>query len=259
MTLKLEQMLDRGYDKVSAEYASLTLTDPLKKYVQYPEALRLLELAVKELANKKILDIGCGNGAFTRMLARRRAIAFGYDPSKKLIAEAYKAEARDKLGIKYIVADRPAIDPKLKYDAVVSVMVLPVVDTPQLKKVFDYASESLANNGQFVSITLNPDFKRYDQIIQNRRFVKRADGKIGVDFFDDNGEITLCIVGTNYSKTQYEQAAKQAGFKSFKWEKLRVDPKGIEALGQKFWQNFEDDPHYIGFRCSKTQGLGHIL
>ena len=57
------------FNLVSAEYELITENDPVKNYVQYPEALRLLG----DIEKKEILDIGCGNGIFDRIMVKQGA------------------------------------------------------------------------------------------------------------------------------------------------------------------------------------------
>src|SRR5262245_22593309 len=49
------------------------------------------------------LDIGCGEGHNTRLLAQRGALMTGVDIAEKFIAHAREAEARTPVGIEYHV------------------------------------------------------------------------------------------------------------------------------------------------------------
>lgn len=236
------------YNKFSAEYTSLTAIDPAKRFIQYPEALKLLG----EVNNKRILDIGCGNGTFTRMLAKRGAVVVGYDPSSKQIKIAQKLEQLEKLGIRYFVSDGPPFLPEYKFDEAVSVMVLLyATDQKNLREIFSYAYKALVGNGSFSSITFNPRFKRLGEIVYNRRFSKTDDGKIQVEFLDEGGKAKMSAKFSDFSITDYERAVKKAGFTKTEWVKLTITPEGKDAKGTTFWQNFENDPPYIGIKVSK--------
>lgn len=236
------------YDKFSAEYASLAEIDPAKKFVQYPSALKLLG----EIKNKQILDIGCGNGTFTRMLARRGASVVGYDPSAKMIEAAQESEQQEKLGIKYFVSDRPPILPGMKFDQVVSVMVLLyALDQKNLQEIFSYAFQVLKNKGSFSSITFNPGFKRLGEIAYNRRFSKTDDNKIQVEFIGVNGLVEMSAKFSDLSVADYETAAKKAGFTQLEWKKLTITQEGKAVQGSNFWQNFNTDPPYTAIKVLK--------
>ncbi len=92
------------YDLISSVYSGLINIDPSKQYVQYPEALRLLG----SLEGKFVLDVGCGNGILSRIMARRGAKVVGYDISEEQIRLALEEEKINPLGIRYYVSSRRA-------------------------------------------------------------------------------------------------------------------------------------------------------
>lgn len=53
------------------------------------------------LVGRRVLDLGCGQGYFTRQLARRGAQAVGVDISEELLAFARQHEDDERLGIEY--------------------------------------------------------------------------------------------------------------------------------------------------------------
>src|SRR5881394_1521355 len=55
------------------------------------------------------LDIGCGEGHNTRLLARRGAWVTGLDISEVFVAHARRAEAEEPLGIAYRVGSAAAL------------------------------------------------------------------------------------------------------------------------------------------------------
>jgi 2-polyprenyl-3-methyl-5-hydroxy-6-metoxy-1,4-benzoquinol methylase len=55
------------------------------------------------------LDLGCGHGYFSRLLARAGATVTGVDLSDRLIARAIESEASDPLGIAYLPMDAARI------------------------------------------------------------------------------------------------------------------------------------------------------
>ncbi|HRY63311.1 MAG TPA: class I SAM-dependent methyltransferase [Patescibacteria group bacterium] len=236
------------YNKLSAEYSALTEIDPAKQFVQYPEALRLLG----DIDGKKILDIGCGPGTFARMLSRRGADVVGYDPSIEQIKKAKQTEEQEKLGIKYFVGDRASISPEFKFDKAVSVMVLMyATDKKKLQDIFAGANEALEENGSFCSITFNPTFKRFGEVTYNRRVVRTEDGKIRVDFLDEDSNVKISANFSDFSVSDYETAAKEAGFSKIEWVKLEIVPEGKEKMGNDYWKDFENDPPYIGLVATK--------
>jgi len=231
------------YDKIDKEYSALTEMDPSKKYVQYPSALKLLG----DIEDSRILDIGCGDGIFTRQLAKKGADMVGYDISKKQIEKANEREEKQHLGIQYEVAAPGTFKSKEKFDKAVSVLVLLYAkDKEHLKKFFLSAYNHLKPNSEFISITFNPNFKRLGQIVYNRIFSKTDNGKMRVDFFNDKQEKTFSADFTDLSISNYEEAAKNAGFKKIEWKNLKIEKEGSENLEENFWKDYEDDCPYIG-------------
>ena len=236
------------YNEFATEYASLAEIDPSKRFVQYPEALRMLG----DVKGKKVLDIGCGAGTFARILARRGAEVVGYDPSEKQVKEAQKVEDQEKLGIRYFVSDRPTISPEYKFDEAVSVLVLLyATDKDNLRDIFEYAKESVTDNGSFVSITFNPNYKRLGEAVYNRRFSRTEDGKMQVEFLNEDGSVKMSAKFSDFSVSDYEDAAKQVGLTNIEWVNLHVTPGGKKFKGEDFWRGYEDDCPYVGLKVSK--------
>jgi len=64
-----------------------------------------LSNALGSVRGKDVLDAGCGDGYFSRILAKRGARVTGVDAAKKLIQIARTKERAHPLGIEYRIAD----------------------------------------------------------------------------------------------------------------------------------------------------------
>ncbi|MDZ4385264.1 MAG: class I SAM-dependent methyltransferase, partial [Candidatus Moranbacteria bacterium] len=220
------------YDTLSQEYTRLVLTDPAKQFVQYPSALDLLG----DVFQKTILDVGCGSGIFDRELAHRGAIITGYDISSEQIAMAQEAEQARTLGITYLVSTPQEFQPDKKFNLAVSVLVLHyALDIKNLTQFFLSTHQALKDDGKFVCILDNPGFKRLGEVLYNRRFTKLPSGKMLVEFFDANQAVSLSAEYSDFSMSDYEQAATNGGFKKFSWINLEVAEIGLRQMGQDYW------------------------
>jgi|GEM_PF-1090148 len=235
------------YDLNSAEYVKATEVDPAKRYLQYPESLRLMG----DVDGKDVLDMGCGNGMFTRALARAGARVVAFDISVEQIKNAIENEKQEPLGIEYRVANTVLDINEKKFDLVSAIMVLPCATSiEQLEKMFAGASDCLKERGKFVCLTLNPNFQRFGEPVCGRIFHKK-NNQIDIDFINEDGGIKFSIVDTYFSKDDIEKAATKAGFTEINWEKLYVLPEGIVDKGEDFWAGYEQDCPYVGLVAYK--------
>jgi SAM-dependent methyltransferase len=110
------------------------------------------------LAGRSVIDLGCGEGRYTRSLARRGARVTGVDISPAMFDLARQEEARAPLGIRYLLessADLRSFADS-SFDAVVSTMAL--MDTPDFPAVARAAWRILRAGGGFYFSVLHPCF-----------------------------------------------------------------------------------------------------
>jgi 2-polyprenyl-3-methyl-5-hydroxy-6-metoxy-1,4-benzoquinol methylase len=132
-----------------------------KRHLVNPVLLRMLG----EVAGQRVLDVGCGNGYFSRMLARRGAKVTGVEPAGTMFEFAAHREKAEPLGIRYRQADiceldgrRPAVDLGEPFDAVVASMVLPAV--PDWTRAMRACIQQLRPGGRFIFSVNHPCFEQ---------------------------------------------------------------------------------------------------
>ncbi|HLJ85141.1 MAG TPA: 2-amino-4-hydroxy-6-hydroxymethyldihydropteridine diphosphokinase [Candidatus Eremiobacteraceae bacterium] len=75
--------------------------------------------ALGDIAGRRVLDIGCGTGRFTRELAARGAFVTGMDSSETMLAQAMShAAPADRRAPEYVLGDANLALPGAEYDAV---------------------------------------------------------------------------------------------------------------------------------------------
>ena len=115
------------------------------------------------IKNKMILEMGCGNGYFSRLLAKKGAKVIGIDLSKELIGFAIEKEKLNPLGIKYLVRDAANLHDlrSRSFDIVVANMCL--MDIADAKGALKEASRVLKKNGRIIFSITHPVFDDYAQ------------------------------------------------------------------------------------------------
>ncbi|MBT4098821.1 MAG: methyltransferase domain-containing protein [Gemmatimonadetes bacterium] len=117
-----------------------------------------VEKLISVAAGERILDLGCGNGVFSRHLARQGAEVIGVDVSSNLIDKAL-ARSGPKDSIDYRVLDATSEDALATlgtFDAVVCNMVL--MDIASLEPLARSLTKLLAEGGRFVFAVAHPCF-----------------------------------------------------------------------------------------------------
>ena len=121
--------------------------------VHGPALLRVLG-RVRDL---RVLDVGCGQGRFTRRLAHLGARITGIDWSTAMIEAARAHERRSPLGIEYRVMDAKFVGrawPSGSFDRVVACMSL--MDMPDAPAVVRGSHRLLRPTGRFVFSVSHP-------------------------------------------------------------------------------------------------------
>lgn len=106
-----------------------------------------------------VLDLGCGSGLLSRLLARQDARITGVDLSPTLIARAVEREKAEPLGITYLVADAAdlCMFPDGSFSRVTAHMVL--MDAEDAGGILNEVGRLLEPGGRFVASLLHPCFE----------------------------------------------------------------------------------------------------
>lgn len=202
------------WDEKASAYlqAASEKNNPFKKIFDTPSFIALLG----DIRNKKILDLGCGNGDLCKQLTKKGALVVGLDGSANMIKEA---KHNFKNGT-YVVCDvlhEPLPFRKSSFDVVTAKMLLDIVSSMQTVSI--KAMQVLKKKGLYVIEVPHPI----------RPFVvKKPHGYIGISDYrkEVHGIIQFSNVNFAYyhrSVSYYINELIRIGFRLLKVEEVIVD------------------------------------
>ena len=204
--------------------------------------------------NKTILDIGCGSGWITKIIAKNAKKIIGIDTSSSLIKIA-KDENSQK-NIEYKVLDAEKINQfKNKFNIIISALTFQlIIPQKKLLNVLKTCNLKLKKNGNLVILVPHPCF-----INQNKRKYNKYIVKKNFNYFINPQEYIVKLKSkkgalqfkTNfYNLETFSTSFKKAGFII---EEI-IEPKVTKNLIAKYpnlWYFELKKPFYIIFNLIK--------
>lgn len=231
-------------------YGAFIRKDPFRIGLHYPAVLAELETA-----KMRILDVGCNEGLFPRLLAAQGASVVGYDSAPERIAEAKRQEETQRFGIKYHIATPRTFSGGHVFDAAVSVMVLNYAAClDDLMAFFVSTGRHLVPGGRFVSVVLNPAFSAFGENFVVRRITKLQGNAVRMEFFDDDSSVPkITAVQHQYTQEEFERAAVQGRMAPEPWKELFATRAAVAELGDNFWRRCHQAQPYALFMTRKEE------
>ena len=211
------------------------------------------------VTGKQILDMGCGEGYFTRKLARNGARQVsGIDISPGMITLAQAQESQEALGIHYSVgcATDFEYDADSRYDLISAVFVYNYVTIDEMKTSMSRVYEALSEGGRFVFSLphpANPFIAKEDSRFHFERVGGWFSGKDqafeGRMAMRDGTDVVVRCIHKTFEDVMH--GLKDAGFSKFPdFRELTVTEEHI-AFDPEFFQPLYDQPLHIAFRIEK--------
>lgn len=162
-------------------------TEHVQDWIQQDQSVRtgmldswMLE-ALGDVTERRVLDIGCGEGRFCRLLSGLGAIVTGVDITEPLVEEARALAAGAETYVVGNAEDLTGIDDE-SFDLAVSYIVL--VDVLDYRRSIQAAYRVLRPGGRFIVCNIHPM-----RMAQPNGWVKQGDRKLfyAVDDYADEG------------------------------------------------------------------------
>ncbi|HYO30050.1 MAG TPA: class I SAM-dependent methyltransferase [Thermomicrobiales bacterium] len=218
----------------------------------------LLE-ACGDVRGLRALDLGCGQGWFSRQLAGRGAYVVGVDAAAPMLAHARRHEAERPLGIAYHHLDAAAIDghwPPGSFDLVTACMVLH--DLPNPGEVLSAARRVLTETGRLAFSIVHPVTS-----VPPAEWVRDDSGRKGplrVDRYFDSGPFRLRwamarltahwdVTNWHWTLTEWSDLIEGAGFRI---ERLREPrPTATQAAANPSFEPARRLPYFLVVELSQ--------
>jgi SAM-dependent methyltransferase len=245
---------DPVYDRIAKQYQA-NKQMPFRRWIEEPTLFKLLG----DLRGKRILDLACGEGFYTRKMKRRGAgYILGVDVSPKMIELAVAQERDEPLGCEYRVADVATLGKLGDFDLVVAVYLLNYAKTAEeLARFCEAIAANLKPGGSFVGINDNPanpvevygSYTKYGFL--KTASLPRTEGT-PITYHNRNADGTEFTFDNYYlAPATYDAASRKAGLTEFTWCELLLDPDGKQGFEEGYWDLFLQYPPIIGMLARK--------
>jgi len=215
-----------------------------KKCKEHPWRSRIetysLMNRIGNLEGKRVLDVACGEGFYTRKLRQSGAEeVVGIDLSEAMIQLARDQESRDPLGITYHIEDACAESARQEFDLVVSAWLLVYArNQAELSAMCRGLASRVRSGGRFVTFTGNPnlytfkdaDYRKYGFSIRRTDHAYEGAPIVWTVHLDD---CSFEIENYHLPIEAYESAFMEAGFSDFAVENYHLPMETYEASFSK--------------------------
>ncbi|MBU2540258.1 methyltransferase domain-containing protein [Patescibacteria group bacterium] len=179
------------------------------------------------LSGKKVLDLGCGNGYYSRQFAKKGAQVIGVDINPANIQKARKT--RDK-NTKFLIADITKYKSTSRFDIAIAIFVLNELSKNAFKRAIKNIVANLRKGGRLVFVVPHPLFAYMEQTdliyrkglgnikhtkegLQYKTQITLSDGSkiIAHDYYHSLGFILDTLRENNFGIFQFKELSATEG------------------------------------------------
>lgn len=205
---------------------------PYEEWTDYVKEL----LAEEGIQEGILLDLGCGTGSGTELLAKAGFDMIGVDNSEEMLEIAMEKRAESGLDILYLLQDMREFELYGTVKGVVSICdsMNYLLDDEDLEDVFALVHNYLDNEGIFI-FDMNTRYK-YEKILADNTFAEDREESsfIWENFYDAEEEInqydlSLFVREEDGRYRKYEETHLQRAYEQKRVEEL-IKESGLELL-----------------------------
>ena len=236
--------------------------DIYRDYLNTPSFFSILP----DIKNLKGIDIGCGEGYNTRLLADKGAIMTAIDISEVFIQKAKEADAQSRSKINYLVAsavELPFDDESFDF----ATGFMSFMDIPEIEQVLSETYRIIKHGGFLQFSILHPCFSTQYRKNKRDQYGKTYAIEIGNYLNNTNGEIEEWLFSAAprditsslrkfkvpiFTRTlsQWLNTIIETGFVIEKVHEPMADDETIRI--QPKLQDTQEAPYFLQIRCRKT-------
>ena len=191
------------------------------------------------LNGKKVLDLACGQGFFSRALAQAGGVVVGVDISKELIA---LAKGKDTPNVTYVVSKASALGMLKDQSIDLVVCILALQNIKEVQETFKEVARVLKKDGTFCFVLNHPafripqasswewDIKRGIQYRRIERYLGESESAILMHPGEENSPTTVSF---HRPLQYYIKAMEKAGFVLTHLEEWNSHKKSQKGPRQK--------------------------
>lgn len=209
------------------------LYEKLYAHRNMEDAARLAELIERVIPpqdHPELLDLACGRGRHSLLLAQRGYSVTGIDLSKAAIRKAKSRAAMEKINVRFRTGDMRE-NPGLSFNAVVSLFTSfgYFLDDDENIKVLVNMRSMLKNNGRFLLDYLNPAFVEKKLVPSEKKMVDGIQFNILRKI--ENGMVFKTISLINPETEEKVEHTERVKLYDLEWFKSHMKECGLNISG----------------------------
>jgi SAM-dependent methyltransferase len=245
------------YDAIGSRYGNWKHT-PIPLYAEIPTVRGLLHGLVE---GRRILDIACGTGFYSRLLKEMGAAhVTAVDISDAMVTEARAIESQDPVGIEYGIGNAETLPVLGRFDVVSAMYLLHYAETAEdMHRMCLNMAANLKPGGHLVALLPDADYvvgrgdtKRYGFSIRS----VASDRDWFLVHADVHTTPPFSLEYRHWARRIYEEALRAARFHNLQWRPFEISADGMSRCGADYWSSFLENPLSVALTAALPESTG---